>query len=157
MESEKFFSDDNQFSVSHELVLLLEWLMNYKKDQLRALVKRAVSQGLSDHIRHETKDSVLDSNFLYYTIVDFFDTIESFLREELAEEMRQQAKQNRVFKTMNHFDAAMVDKTMLQASLDKIVKQLNTNDGEVSANAKEKLLKEVLLRWKPAKQETKGN
>jgi len=157
MESEKFFNDQNQFSVSHELVLLLEWFMYHKRDQIKTLVKRAVSQGLSEHIHHETKDAVLDSNFLYYTIVDFFDTLETFLHEAIAEEMKQQAKQHTFFKTIHHFDAATIDRTTLQASLEKVVKQMASKEEYAGSGTKEKLLKEVLLRWKPAKQETPGN
>lgn len=158
MESEKFFNDQNQFSVSHELVLLLEWFMYHKRDQMKTLVKRAVSQGLSEHIRHETKDAVLDSNFLYYTIVDFFDTLEVFLQEAMNEEIKQQLKQDTVLKTMPHFDAATIDKVILEASLEKVVKQIaSSREGQVDNGTREKLLKEVLLRWKPIKQETSEN
>jgi hypothetical protein len=154
MMPEKISQEQGQFSISHELVLLLEWLVMHKRDQLKSLIKKSVHQGLSEYIQHEA-DGVkeLDQALLYYAVVDFFDTIELMLHEVMNEEREKEASKSNLLKSMRQFDS-IVDKHMIHASLSKIVKQVTATPDQ---GTKEQLLKEVLLRWKPTKHQSNIN
>ena len=153
METEKVFTEQGQFSISHELVLLLDWLIIHKRDQLKNMIKKSVSQGLSQYILQEPTDKALEADLLYYTVLDFFETLETFLHEAIAEETTKQAHQNQFLGTINNFDT-ILDKTTVQTSLEKIVKQMPTKQDK---KAREALMKEILMRWKPVKNQTTTN
>jgi len=154
MEQEKILNAQGQFSISQELVLLLDWLIIHKKEQIKNIIKKSVSQGLAEYLLQESNnEKMVESDLLYYIVLDFFDTLECCLHEAIEEETKKQESQHQFLATISNFDSSL-DKNTLQSSLEKIVKKIPSKQDK---KAREALMKEVLMRWKPTKDQSTTN
>lgn len=155
MKTEKTLNNQGQFSISHELVLLLDWLTLHKKEQIKNMIKKSVSQGLAHYLLQESapEENMLESDLLYYIVLDFFDTLETCLHEAIEEETKKQEGKDQFLATISNFDSTL-DKDTLQTSLEKIVKKIPVKQDK---KAREALMKEVLMRWKPTKDQSTTN
>lgn len=138
--------DHYQFVISHELLKLLEWLIDHEQESLKELIKRAIDGGFPiQHIRHVSGDS----DELQQNVIDFFALIEALLHEAANEDEAEKVLRRSLIPAINNIDSRMYDLGAFTTSVAKATAAASRQKG---ASPKEVLCKELLKRWKPHKQ-----
>jgi hypothetical protein len=148
MSNDKFMSD-NQFVFSFELLQLLEWLMEHHPEEIKKLIHRSLSQGLTQNIQNA--DNLIDGysiEDMQNGIIDFFNLMEVLLVEALNERQISRTLHSELIPTINHVDRATYDSTTLSTSVERATSKINKHPQE---NPQTILYKELLKNWKPAK------
>lgn len=146
----KIHDQDMQFTLSYELLCLLEWLMQHEGEKLRKIVHKAV-QTHSFHEKIQALDqqkSADELGLMHISILDFFNLLESFLQKSLHDRVTSKARSQNLLSSLDQFDATVCDQQTMHSCLEKTTTAIDSNP---SLNAKEQLFKEILKQWKPDK------
>jgi hypothetical protein len=144
MHDNNFTSTNNaQLSISYELLCLLSWLAENDSEKLKKLITKALNTGLQKKIQeidHQNQEE------LHYSIIDFFNLLESLLGLAMQEQIVQQAKEKKLLPAIDHIDTTICTDAVVQTSLEKATITMEHNPDQ---NPKEVLFNELLKRWKP--------
>ena len=134
--------NNTQFTLSHDLLHLLQWIIENEPEKLKRLVTKAVHQGIYEKIQKE-EQTMEEKSYLYTSIIDFFALMEAFLREASSDYTKQRAREKNVLKDIDHI---VCDSNIIRSSLEQATKKGSNSS---SAQVKEILFEEILKRWAP--------
>jgi len=139
--------EEEQLSISYELLTLMHWLVARNPGLLKQMVDRAFDNGLREELRHMAShaDSV-NSDDVHDIVVEFFGYIEMLMNEKSDKQARCAARAKKLAPTIDRIDTATCSDDTVLASLKKATSQLERNP---KANGKELFMKELLRRWQP--------
>ncbi len=155
MDQENFLpglvDSDEQFSMSHELILLLQWLIEHDAERLKKLVDRAVTHGYAQHIQRIKNGDFQESlENAHDAVLLFFSALETMLIESLHEQSSSKTLVNNLLPALDLIDSMACDDAIVQESLEKVT----TKIGNVQKTARQEiLLREILKNWKPNKKQ----
>lgn len=137
---------NNHFVVSYELLQLLEWLMHHEQDAIKKIIARALNEGFTPSLLH--KDEQETAEHMKQHVVDFFALLEILLSETLQEKEAQTVVAHNLLPALDHIDSRHYDPESMAASIAKAQGALQR---KATKNAHDILYKELLKRWRPAK------
>jgi hypothetical protein len=142
-----------QFTISHEVIAFLRWLIVHHPDELKSLAKKSLHDGFWAHITKYDTTSADDQDIekdkdTQATLLDFFGMIEILLLEAIEEYMAKQAKQTQLQPTLDQIDTAFCDTITVKSSLEHVTK---TYAADSNISARELLFRELLKQWRPHK------
>ena len=149
------------FSLSLELICLMNWILKHEKSKLRALVKEAINNGFSEELSqidsYET-DDINDLNQLHTTILDFLIYLEDSLLETLEKKVFANNSKENLNTTLQKINPQIVDPQTIWRSMQQTSTKLTKNHPTTTSNQNEKRAKDVLFsqllkNWKPANNE----
>ena len=72
-------SDNAYFVVSHELIVLLQWLIEHEQESLKKIIARALPHGLEAALQatQSSQHQPLNQDELQQNVVDFFSLLET--------------------------------------------------------------------------------
>lgn len=137
----------NQFVISHELLALLQWLVEHDAERLKKIVSKAMSTGLREEIqRHKNIGESHIAEDIQHSIVEFFGLLESLLYETASEQAMQEAVEKNLMPAIDHIDSTICDNETIRFSVEKATSKLSRSPEE---NPQDVLFKELLRCWKP--------
>lgn len=147
--------NNNNLTVSYELLYLLQWLLDQDSKVLKQLIAHELKNGLQDYIRaaakaqkQETTHSATSSEDLHYNIIDFLALLESILYETMHEQRVKKMVEKKILPSLNNIDGRECDQEMLESSVETATSKMETHPND---NPQEILFKEILKSWKPSK------
>lgn len=151
MNNETVF-DNNQFVVSYELLQLLQWLVDYEPDTLKALISQALDDGLHEQIlnSHDTDAPAISTSELQQSVVDFFMLLEDGMQDAPDNDEETRRAHKSMIPSIDHIDTSICDETTLSTSIAQATSQIRGNTGK---SAKEALCRELLKNWNPQKKQ----
>ena len=144
-------SDNAYFVVSHELIVLLQWLIEHEQESLKKIIARALPHGLEAALQatQSSQHQPLNQDELQQNVVDFFSLLETLMYETSNENEVNTILQRAKIPAIQHINANQCDKQAIAISIAKAT-QAAENHKE---NPKEVLCREFLRRWKPLKKQ----
>jgi hypothetical protein len=142
--------DNNQLTLSYELLVLLQWLIEYEPEKLKELITSAFDNGLEDDLKKvKNQSSGYDSSEnVQNSIVDFFGLLEILLHEIYNERATKRVMEKKLMPAIDHIDTTECDTQTVQDSIEKATSKF---EQEPNKNPQELLFKELLRSWKPNK------
>jgi hypothetical protein len=142
---------DVDISISLELLILLDWLINNDKNSLDNIVKNAVGNGLSQklNLKVDINNPDLLEQF-YPTIIDFLLMLENSLVESLAEEQQQALNSREILPVLRKLSLKDINLETLYLSTKQANKKLK-NHKHTTENTQKILFEQILKNWKPNK------
>ena len=141
--------NNNQFVISYELLILLQWLIDNDGKKLKRIITKALTSGLKEELQQaENIDPSTIHEDIHYSIVEFFGLLESLLLDTIDEQAVQTAIEKNLMPAIDHIDSTVCDDATVRFSIEKATSKINSNPQE---NPQEVLFKELLKRWKPSK------
>lgn len=138
-----------QLTLSHELLALIQWLVEHDAERLKKIIARATDKGLKERISHQTRNANAQAlEEAQHSIMDFFALLEVLLAESLHENTVQQALEKNLMPALEHIDSTQCDDATVRSSVAKATSKLQSNE---QANPQEVLFQELLKQWKPSK------
>lgn len=151
------------FSLSLELIYLMNWLLKNEKTHIKKLVGKAIENGFLNELEQiENYDNAsVDINFLHNTILDFLIFLENTLLEKLNKEEMSITSKEKLKKTLQKINPHKIDMKTIWLSMQQtksktlqqeknnstnIENQLNQND-----QLKRVLFAQLLKNWSPKK------
>jgi hypothetical protein len=139
----------NQFTVSYELLALLQWLACQEESNLKKIIQHALAHGLKQKLQQQVPTSEQNlADTIQYSIVEFFALLEALLLESIDEQTVQNAIEHKLMPAIDRIDPSTCDDETIRVSIEKTTAKLASNQ---QANAKELLFKELLKQWRPPK------
>lgn len=142
---------NNQFVISHELLYLLQWIVENGSQELKQLVGKALAAGLRERMHNADAEMFNSEEMQEYSIVDFFSLLEALLAETINEQAMIKAHEKNLLPALDHIDSTVCDSATVRSSLEKATTKMNKHP---EANAQQLLFEEILKRWKPNKKAT---
>ena len=146
------FNTDNKFVLSHELLTLLIWVLDYEEKALIALIKKAVITGLKNDssynpaVFNEARHEELAED-AHNTVAYFFNIMESHMVEIMHEQSIKRASEKNLLPAIDQLNTSDFDDETVQLCIAKA-----TNlPKDSKRTAKEALCKELLRNWNPQK------
>lgn len=143
-----FDNDMQQFVVSFQLLQLLKWLFEHEQESLKKVIGRSLKNGLDEVLFFQQNSRAEYDEELQQVIVEFFSLLETLLYESLNDDETKKLKERMMIPVIDHIDAAVCDDSVVALSIEKAASMIESNPCE---DPKEVLCKELLKRWKPAK------
>jgi len=140
----------NQFTISHELLTLLQWLASQEENALKKIIQHALTHGLKQKLHQSTaatENNLADT--IQYSIVEFFSLLEALLLESIDEQTVQNAIEHKLMPAIDRIDPNVCDDETIRISIEKATAKLG--DGQGKGDAQELLFKELLKQWRPSK------
>lgn len=142
--------DNNQLTLSYELLVLLQWLIEYEPEKLKELIASTFDHGLEDDLKKIKNNPTQyeSSDNLQNSIVDFFGLLEVLLHEIYNERATKRVMEKKLMPAIDHIDTTECDTQTVQDSIEKATSKFEL---EPNKNPQELLFKELLRSWKPSK------
>lgn len=140
--------NDNQLTVSYELLYLMQWLLEHEPAQLKKLIVQALRTGLKENIQSTESAELRNTDDIQYSIVDFLALLETLLHEAINEENMKRIMEKKLMPAIDQIDNQECDQATVDFSVEKASSKLENNP---QANPQEVLFKELLKCWKPTK------
>ncbi len=141
--------NNNQLTISYELLYLMQWLLENEPDRLKKLIVQALHKGLKEEMQEASKNQNLTTTEdLQYSVVDFLTLLESLLHEAINEYTLKKLTEKKLMPALNQIDNTVCDTSTVQFSIEKASSRLEHHPQE---NPQEVLFKELLKCWKPRK------
>lgn len=140
--------EDKNLTISYELVLLLQWLVEREPEKLKKLIKQALSQGLQESLRKNQDQPELSNDEIQYNIIDFLVLLESLLHETLNEERLKRIIEKKMMPALDNIDGQECDQATVDFSVEKASSRFENHPNE---NPQDLLFRELLKCWKPNK------
>ena len=144
--------NNNNLTVSYELLYLLQWLLEQDPKALKTLIAGELKNGLHDYIKASTKaqkqENATSSEDLHYNIIDFLALLESVLYETMHEQRLQKIVEKKILPSLNNIDGQECDQATLESSVETATSRIENHPND---NPQEILFKEILKTWKPSK------
>lgn len=151
MDNESLF-DNNQFMVSYELLLLLQWLVDNDPESLNDLVQNALDNGLHEeiiHVHDSERDTGPNAIELQQSIVDFFSLLETCLQEPpSSDEKDLRSIEKIIIPSLEQIDSKQCGEDIVARSAAQVTTSMQKN---MQINAKEAFCKQLLKNWNPQK------
>ncbi|HVX00778.1 MAG TPA: hypothetical protein VHA52_10145 [Candidatus Babeliaceae bacterium] len=138
--------ETNQFSISYELLQLLEWILEHEQETFKKLIVKALRDGVYDSTSFH-KSRVNGSEPLQQTVLDFFHLLEQLLYETMSQHEVENLIQKSQMPFLDHLDSTQYTPATMQQSVAKAI-TTNKNTGK---DIQDIFFKELLKRWKPDK------
>ncbi len=164
--------NNNNISLSLELICLMSWLLKNEKQGLNTLIKHAVQHGFSEELEKvESLDYSKVSEQLYATILDFLVLLEQILMKNLETISLDTTTKDAILPALEQMDLdSLDDRTIwlsMQQTKDKLHKHHNHNHKHKNHDpaeekptkqasheqAKKILFEQLIKNWKPTKNE----
>jgi hypothetical protein len=143
-----FDSNNDQFTISVELLRLMQWIIEHDQEGLKRLMSRALSRGLNKKI-NSAQDAVTESSeSAHHSIIDFFLLMEAILIETVNENAVKDVLQRNLIPSVNRIDTTECDTDTVRFSLERATSKMQMNPQE---SPRDLLLKELIKNWKPNK------
>jgi len=145
------------FSLSLELICLMNWLLKHEKTKLRTLIEEALKNGFSEELSqidlYET-DDISNLNQLHTTILDFLVYLEDSLLETLEENVYTSNSTEKLNPTLQKINPQKVDPETIWRSMQQTSTQLTktnqtTTPNQTQNKPEEVLLSKLLKNWNP--------
>lgn len=142
---------DVDISISVELLMLLDWLINNDKASLDNIVKNAFKSGFYERL---TLDANIDSSELleqlYPTIVDFLLMLENSMTQGLIDRQSQTLNSKEISPVIRKLSLKDINLETLYLSTIQANKKLK-NHNDSPENVQKILFAQILKNWKPNK------
>lgn len=150
---ENLLNSEDQFVISYEMLSLLQSLLQYEKQALQTILKRAYTKGKEITSTHTdiVKQAEFDEH-VRYGVSDFFDFLELELQALTQEQAHEKIINSQLLKTLDHIDPMRFEQAMIHNSMKKTAQKINSYDEQPF---KEQFLKELLKQWKPKEKNKK--
>jgi hypothetical protein len=139
--------------VSHELIILLQWLIDHEQESLKKIIARGLQQGLDLELgpvqATEQQQTALNNEELQQHVVDFFALLDTLIYETRNEDEVNTALQRSMIPAIRHIDMHQCDTQSLTVSIEKATQAAENHKGD----PKDVLCRELLRRWKPQKKQ----
>jgi hypothetical protein len=141
--------NDNQLTVSYELLYLMQWLLEREPAKIKKLIEHALQNGLKEDIQTASNSAELrNAEDIQYSIVDFLTLLETLLHESISEQNMKLIMEKKLMPAIDHIDNKECDQATVNFSVEKASSKIESNpDG----NPQEILFQELLKCWKPNK------
>ena len=147
--SSKNMESGDQLVISYELLQLMEWIVENDSEALKKIIARALKRGFDDQLKQSQSFKELYTvEEMQNSIIDFVLLLETLLLESTNEEEVNKVIQKNLMPAIDHVDTNNCDLSTLKSSISVATSKLQRNSKE---NVQEVFLKELLKRWKPAK------
>lgn len=133
--------DDNQFTISPELLTVMAHIVDEHPQDLQALIQKAQRSLGAGH-------KELDDSFAQDCIIDFLSLMELFAYQAKQEVEVDTHIAKQIMPAIDHIDGKACDHEIVASSVEHASAQKIKHP---NINAQEVLYKELLRRWKPAK------
>jgi len=133
--------DDNQFTISPELLTVMARIVDDHPQELQALIQKAQRSLGAGH-------KTLDEDYAHDSIIDFLSLMELFAYQAKNEVEVDTHLAKQMMPAIDHIDGIACDHETVASSVEHASEQKNKHP---HINAQELLYKELLRRWKPAK------
>lgn len=139
----------SEYALSHELLYILEWIIEHEYESLKGIVENALSNSHSGRIYElgQTSEQVLEHE-AQYSILELLALLETAFIEVINEGSVRNLLERNLLPAIDHFDINQCDNALVAASVAQATSKLEKNP---QANPQEVLFKELLRRWKPKK------
>lgn len=139
----------DQFTLSLELLRLMQWIIEHDAEGVKRLINRALAQGLNEKINNGPElNDAQESNEVQHSIIDFFVLLEALLFEAMNDHAVKNVLQRNLIPAVSRIDTSACDTATVRFSLERATTQIQNNPQE---NPRDLLMKELLKRWKPPK------
>jgi hypothetical protein len=140
--------NDNQLTVSYELLYLIQWLLENESDGLKKLIDQALHNGLKHDLQVATNSDLQNTEDVQYSIVDFLALLETLLHESISEQNMQRIMEKKLMPAIDNIDSKECDKATVDFSVEKATSKIESNPEQ---NPQDILFQELLKCWKPTK------
>lgn len=141
---------NNQFIISHELLSLLQWLIENERDEIQDLITNAILN--KNNLEKENiKNTEEDQHSI---VIDFFALLEEITHETSQENEVNSIVQRNIIPAINHIDTVTYDNFDNLLVAKSAQKAQNDHETNPEKDPKNILYKELLKRWKPSKRIT---
>lgn len=140
--------DNDQFTISVELLNLMQWIIENDQEGLKRLIGRALSRGLQSKLQTQQESPADTTERAHYSIIDFFLLMEALLIESSNEATTKNSLLHHMIPSVNRIDAAAFDSKTVRFSLEQATNKMQKNPQK---NPQELLIKELIKNWKPSK------
>jgi len=139
----------DQFIVSHELLCLLQWLINHDIYRIKRMITRALNRGFKDklaNIDHAINAETLEDAQI--NILEFFAVLETILAECMQEQTVKQAIDKGLMPAIDQIDPSACNDLVVHYGLERANAKISK--GKNNEKPQDILLEEILKSWKPA-------
>lgn len=142
---------DVDISISIELLILLDWLINKDKGSLDNIVENALESGL-----YQKLDMATDINnpelleLLYPTVIDFLLLLENSLAQKLVTKQNQTLNSREILPVLRKLNLKDINLDTLYLSTSQANKKLKNHKVSLE-NTQRTLFEQILKNWKPNK------
>ncbi len=151
----------SNFTLSIELIYLLEWLLEHEKTRLKGTIKKAIQNGLAQKLETAASPRIdLDNEQLQDTFLEFLIFLEQTLMETMEESDHNHTLRSDLAHTFHRLSLASVDPQTALSCLHEAEVALEKKTQQASAPAHpsedemtQTLLTKFLKNWKPSKQD----
>lgn len=141
--------NDNQLTVSYELLYLMQWLLEHEPAKLKKLIEQSLQSGLRENLQTVSQSTDLrNAEDIQYSVVDFLTLMETLLHETINEQNMKKIMEKKLMPAIDHIDNKECDQATVDFSVEKASSKLENNPQE---NPQEILFQELLKCWKPNK------
>lgn len=140
--------NDNQLTVSYELLYLVQWLLENESGALKKLISHALENGLKQDLQTAVNSELKSTEDIQYSIVDFLALLETLLHENISEQNMKRIMEKKLMPAIDNIDNKECDKATVDFSVEKATSKIENNPEE---NPQEILFQELLKCWKPTK------
>lgn len=154
MDNKNSFSSQGQFTLSYELLCLMQWLLEHEQEKLKKIILKSLDSGLKEELQQLEDQTLANahdpqvSEDMQYAVVEFFGLLETLLAECLNEQMVKRALERNLMPAIEQIDTTLCDDATVKDSIEKATHKIELNPGE---NPKELLCRELIKRWRPLK------
>ena len=144
----------HNFTLSMEIIQLLEWLLEHEESRIRVLIKKALHDGLTQKItRAIHAESAENSEELQEVFFDFLAFLESTLSDELEVTGEHRELQENLGKTMQRLNIRNIDPKITVACIQETLQELRKDSrSPIMPNktiTRQMLLGKLIKHWKP--------
>lgn len=140
--------NDNQLTVSYELLYLVQWLLENESDAIKKLINQALEKGLRQNLQEATNSELKNAEDIQYSIVDFLSLLETLLHENISEQNMKRIMEKKLMPAIDNIDNKECDQATVDFSVEKATSKIESNPED---NPQEILFQELLKCWKPNK------
>lgn len=144
-----FFSHDDQYAISYELICLFDFIIKNNPKQLEALIDLSIKTGLYEEIKSKKiqKQAYIDNN-IHDIILDFFDFLEHAIHNSLAKKRSKVINDKKIIPQLHHIDISVCNQSLISSSIEEAADKTEKNP---QLSVKDQALKDLLANWKPGK------
>ena len=134
--------NDNQLTVSYELLYLIQWLLDNESSAIKKVIEQALQNGLKHDLQTAINSTELkNTDDVQYSIVDFLSLLETLLHESISEQNMKRIMERKLMPAIDNIDNKECDKATVDFSVEKATSKIESNPEE---NPQEILFQELL-------------
>lgn len=136
------------FSLSLELIYLMNWLLKKDRTKVKTLVKEALESGLLKEIEkiEIDQEEIVDTNYLHDSILEFLIFLEDALLKQLEKKDLEDTSTEKFIPTIQKISPRSIDLRTLWVSMQQ-AKNIQIENKDLNSN----LYSQLIKNWKPKK------